>query len=97
VTGDAERACLRRRERRLQRLGGPAPTCLGCGCASVEALIGVPFRLLSEWARRKVIERDHPAGRAADPEWTVPLDLTCHALATERRRDLPAEIIRPRT
>jgi hypothetical protein len=36
-------------------------------------------------------------GRAVDRGWVVPLCRTCHALVSERQRDLPPEVRRPRT
>jgi hypothetical protein len=97
VGPDAERTHLIRHSRKALRLGAPASVCMTCGCASVEALLGVPFRSLPEWAQRRIIERHHVAGRAVDPEWTVPLCRTCHALASDRQHDLPSEVRRPGT
>ncbi len=94
---NAERARLIRQSRRRLRLGEPFPVCATCGCDKVETLTGVSWSELPTWVQRKIIQRHHPAGRAAEPGWTVPLCLTCHALASERQRDLPLEVRRPRT
>lgn len=94
---DAERARLIRQNRRALRLGVPVSGCMACPCTSVEALLGVPWRALPEWMQRRIIELHHLEGKAIDPDWIVPLCRNCHAIATERRRDLPPEILRPRT
>lgn len=75
-----------RRERRLQRLGSPAPSCVACGLRSVEALLGIPAVVLPPEVRRKLIEHHHPAGRKTESDWTVPVCRNCHALITEDRR-----------
>ncbi|HLJ58372.1 MAG TPA: hypothetical protein VKZ50_01425 [bacterium] len=94
---DVERDRLLRHGRKAQRLDEPVPVCLGCGCASVEALTGVPFRSLPVWVQRRIIERHHPRGRVVDPEWVVPLCRSCHAVASDRWYDLPAEVRAPTT
>ncbi len=93
---DRLRRRLARHERKRQRLGAPVPTCGACGCASVEALLSVPFSDLAPAMQRRVIERHHPAGRRGDP-WMVPFCLNCHAIVSDRQQDWEERLQHPVT
>lgn len=64
----------RRRARRLQKLGGPNPFCLFCGCSDPMLLRPVT---------RKFLEDHHLFGVANDRDAILALCFNCHALATE--------------
>jgi hypothetical protein len=64
----------RRRARRLQKLGSQNPFCLFCGCSEPMLLRPVT---------RRFLEDHHIFGIANDPDSTLALCFTCHALVTE--------------
>jgi hypothetical protein len=64
----------RRRAQRVQRLGCEHPFCLWCGCSDPMLLRPVT---------RSFLEDHHIFGIANDPDSTLALCFTCHALATE--------------
>ncbi len=70
IQNDARRARRRRRQ-------GPTAPCVFCGRETPAA-----FRRIG----RSVVEADHVAGIANDPDLTVPLCPGCHDAQTELRR-----------
>jgi hypothetical protein len=74
-----------RRARRQQRLGSEA-SCALCGVADQESLRIVEDPKLRDRIRQIVLERHHPLTSAQDPDLTIILCRTCHALATESLR-----------
>ncbi len=73
-------------ERRLQRLGSPHAICVLCGFDRPEALTLVRLDLPPDGIRRRLVERHHPLGKRAAPDFTVPLCRNCHAVITEQER-----------
>ncbi len=77
-------------ERRLQRLGSPHAICVLCGFDRPEALTLVRLDLPPDGIRRRLVERHHPLGKRAAPDFTVPLCRNCHAVITEQERTVGA-------
>jgi hypothetical protein len=74
----------RRKARRAAKLP-PDAACVLCGEATPEALLLVD---------RTVLEQHHPLGETYAPNLVVPLCRNCHAVETERMRDLGVELTR---
>jgi len=66
-----------RRKRHWKKKFGPNPVCILCRFNLPEGFILVPWSL---------IEAHHVAGRAHEPDLTVPVCKNCHAILTELNR-----------
>ena len=84
-----------RRTKQKRRVGEHA-VCVLCRRAEPEALKRVALSELNGTTRR-LVEQHHVVGKRNDATLTVPICLSCHAVATEQLRSVAASMQQPRT